>query len=460
MKQKNNFSKNEKNEIQKIGITEDSLTSRGGLAFILKYLKNINIIPLISELFKTIRKSRKGKDIENIISQLMMFFIDGSKFTMTRFDELAKDIGYRKTIECSESNMCSSHVIKRFFSMVKMTMFKELQKILFKLFIWRLMLEKPEIIILGLDTMVLNNDDAKKRMGVNYTYKKVCGYHPLHIYWNGFIVNLAFHEGSDSPNHNNDLFTLLKETAEQIRKQYNKDVQIIAVSDSGFFDQKYFKLMEELGVYFICGGKMFDSIKLELMKRLPEEWKRFEKKGAVIEYLNFWDKRDCWEKGYRAIYTKYACENGEFHLEFDRTETIMYTNLEDEKKLKEAGLEKYLDAAEIVNLYHMRAKDELVNRGIKEFVDETLPFKSFESNGVYYYLSVIAYNLLRAFHTDILVSVMPVESYPDTVRRLFIDIAGKIVKTGREIILKFMEEFIDRLNLFVLWEKCETVAPI
>jgi hypothetical protein len=460
MIQKNKNRKNNENEIQKIGITEDSLTNRGGLAFILKYLKNIKVFPLISEVFQGIRKSRKGKDIENIISQLMMFFIDGSKFTMTRFDELAKDIGYRKTIECSKSDMCSSHVIKRFFSAVKRTMFKELQKILFKIFIWRLMLEKPEIIILGLDTMVLNNDDAKKRMGVNYTYKKVCGYHPLHIYWNGFFVNLAFHEGSDSPNHNNDLFTLLKETVEQIRKQYDKDVEIIVVSDSGFFDQKYFRLMEGLGVYFICGGKIFDSIKIELMKHLPEEWKKFDKKGDIIEYLDFRDKRDCWEKGYRTIYTKYACEDGEFHLEFDRPETIMYTNLEDEKKLEEAGLEKYLDAAEIVNLYHKRAKDELVNRGIKEFVDETLPFKSFESNGVYYYLSVISYNLFRAFQTDIPVPDIPAESYPDRVRRLFIDIAGKIVKTGREIILKFMEEYIDRFNLFVLWEKCETVTPI
>jgi hypothetical protein len=32
-----------------------------------------------------------------------------------------------------------------------------------KLFIWRLKIEKPEIIILGMDTMVMNNEEAKKR---------------------------------------------------------------------------------------------------------------------------------------------------------------------------------------------------------------------------------------------------------------------------------------------------------
>ena len=241
MAQKNKFCKNENNQIKEIGITSDSLTGRGGLAFVVRFLKNINIIPLVSDVFKEVRKSRKGRDIEKILAQLFYFFIDGSKFTMAHFDELAKDEGYIKTIESTKKDMSSSHVMKRFFNKAKNTMFKELQKILLRLFIWRLCIEKPNVIILGLDTMVLNNDDAKKRMGVSCTYKKVCGYHPLHIYWNGFIVNLAFHEGSESPNHNNDLFTILEETVKQIRKNYNKDVPIIAVSDSGFFDQKYFQ---------------------------------------------------------------------------------------------------------------------------------------------------------------------------------------------------------------------------
>lgn len=112
---KNKNRKNPKNEIQEIGITKDCLTNRGGLAFLLKYLKNINILPQISEVFKDVRKSRKGKEIKEIISQLMLFFIDGSKFTMTRFDELAKDVGHQKVIESDQNNMCSSHDKTLFF---------------------------------------------------------------------------------------------------------------------------------------------------------------------------------------------------------------------------------------------------------------------------------------------------------------------------------------------------------
>jgi hypothetical protein len=460
MAEKNKNRKNQGNVIRKIGITDDSLTSRGGLTFVLKYFQNINIIPLITNVFQGIRKSRKGKDLEKIVTQLMMYFIDGCIYTMTRFDELAKDIGYRMAIESCESDMCSSHVIKRFFNATNKLMFSQLQKILLDLFIWRLSIEKPQIIILGLDTMVLNNDDAKKRKGVTYTYKKVFGYHPLHIYWNGYIVNLAFHEGSEAPNHKNDLFILLEETVNRIRQRFNKDIPILTVSDSGFFDQKYFQKMEEFGVFFICGGRIIDAIKLDLMKHLPEEWRKFEKKGDVIEYLDFHDQRNCWKKGYRAIYTKHACKDGEFRLAFDRPENIIYTNLEGTELLREKGLDKYASSEEIVRLYHLRAKDELVNRGIKEFVDETLPFKSFESNGVYYFLSIISFNLFTAFQRDVLKPIIPSVSYPDTVRRLFIDIAGKIVRKGRETILKFRQEVVDRLNLFDLWKKCGTVIPI
>ena len=177
------------------------------------------------------------------------------------------------------------------------------------------------------------------------------------------------------------------------------------VSDTGFFDQNYFKLMENLGIYYICGGRKIDSIKLDLM--MKTEWKNFEVENrkkktlpkVTVEYTDFRDKRESWDKDRRAIYTKQADEDGQFHLEFDKAESIIYTNLENNDNLPES-LKKYLDAKEIILLYRIRALDELVNRSIKEFVDETLPFQSFESNGVYYYLAVIAHNLFKLL-TDV-----------------------------------------------------------
>jgi hypothetical protein len=319
MAEKNKNRKNKGNEIQEIGITQESLTGRGGLAFIVKYIKNINVVTIISEAFNGIRKNRKGKDIESIITQQIYNAIDGSKQTMTRFDELKSDKGYLKTIEITKQEAVSSHVMKRFFRAITDQMLKNLQKVMLRMFIWRLLITRPEVIILGTDTMVLDNNDAKKREGVSTTYKIVKGYHPLFIYWGRIVVNMVFHEGKDSPNHNNDFFAALQDTINIIRKEYNKEVPIIVLSDAGFYDEKYFKIMDESkGLFFICGGRLMDCVKMEIMKQSPSKWAEFEKDDTTYNFMEFNDKRESWQRAYRAVYYKQADINGEIHLEIGR----------------------------------------------------------------------------------------------------------------------------------------------
>ena len=48
-----------------------------------------------------------------------------------------------------------------------------------QMFIWRLKMERPPVINLTLDTMVMDNDEAEKRHGVQPTYKKVKGFQPV-----------------------------------------------------------------------------------------------------------------------------------------------------------------------------------------------------------------------------------------------------------------------------------------
>ena len=93
--------------------------------------------------------------------------------SIASFDKYKQDAGYTALLENKAEEMASSHQIKRFFRKLmnnKITNAIYL-KILHELFIWQLTIEKPSIIILGADTMVLNNNDALKREGVEPTYK-------------------------------------------------------------------------------------------------------------------------------------------------------------------------------------------------------------------------------------------------------------------------------------------------
>jgi len=44
------------------------------------------------------------------------------------------------------------------------------------LFFWRLSITSPQVIVLGADTMVLDNDSANKREGNEVTYKRKKGF--------------------------------------------------------------------------------------------------------------------------------------------------------------------------------------------------------------------------------------------------------------------------------------------
>ena len=48
------------------------------------------------------------------------------------------------------------------------------------------------MIILGLDSVVLDNDEALKREGVHPTYRKVKGFEPLQLSWGRQVVTCSF----------------------------------------------------------------------------------------------------------------------------------------------------------------------------------------------------------------------------------------------------------------------------
>ncbi len=144
----------------RIGITDDNLTSRAGLAPFVRYLSSIGIYPHLERLFGGLRRNRKGWSIPEIFKQLFCFFADGTSRHLVYFDGLKQDEGYAGGIESSIQEMLSSHSVKRFFSKFYHYHYFLFRRLLQKLFIWRLRIEKPSVIILDLDTMVMDNNDA------------------------------------------------------------------------------------------------------------------------------------------------------------------------------------------------------------------------------------------------------------------------------------------------------------
>jgi len=90
-----------------------------------------------------------------------------------------------------------------------------------------LKIERPEEIKLTIDLIILDNDEAAKRHGVEPTYAKVKGFGSLQILWKRRVVDAIFRGGKKHSNHGNTVVNMVKELVDLIRKGYRADVPII-----------------------------------------------------------------------------------------------------------------------------------------------------------------------------------------------------------------------------------------
>jgi hypothetical protein len=448
---------NNSNSIDGIGVTSDILTSRAGLSFLVKYFDNIAIFPILERLFGSMRKNAKGEPVSEIFKQVFCFLFDGTSRHLVHFDALKKDPGYAAGIETSSDNMLSSHSVKRFFNGFSWHRIWLYRRLLQQIFLWRLRLVKPVVIELGLDTMVMDNDEARKRHGVQPTYKKVKGFQPLQMTWERFIIDAVFRGGKKHSNDEDTAAQMVTHIVNFIRKHYGEDVPIIIRLDAGFFDQKLFQVFEELGIGYNCGGKRYEEMKTMIEKADSSHWGRYQNKLQSWDYLELGDRRGTWDKFRRAFLCRPVAEGKQLVLDFARPLTIIYTNIGMGQKIDnyliEAQQTHFLKPEGIISSYHSRGADELVHRSLKDFGFEELPFKRFAPNAALYYTMLVAFFLFETFKEDVCQAVVPVVSFATTVRRKIIDIAAKIVRTSGKIILKVAAATMEQVNFAKLWER-------
>ena len=453
-------------QITTVDKTTDKLTGRGGLSFILRYLEKIKFFNLVAETLPETRGSKKAKSAEFMLRQIMAKMIDGTENSLISFDRLKTDTGYAAALEVLPDKLVSSHMVKRFFKKFIGQKYKSYQNLLHKLFVWRLVQERPSVIVLDIDTMVLDNDDAQKRHGVDVTYKNKRGFQPLQITWGGRIVSAFFRRGSAHSNHGSDVQRIVKVLVERIRNGYSRTVPIILTCDSGFLDEKNFKYFEDtLQINYICYGKLYGSVKKQIEKIDSKEYCTYSSQKNRWQYCEFVNKLDSWETGRRTIYTKLENNQQQLMLEFARPDSILYTNLGSDKcqteYLRESGNVDYLKASKIIELAHGRGVSELTNRSVKDFMcKEQLPFKLFGMNAAYYFVQVISHFLFECYKTDVACDVVSKSSYPTTVRRKLIDFAAKIISTGNRIILQVTESVWHGTKILRLWRRCNAPPTI
>lgn len=247
--------------ISKVGIMDATLSNRGGLTFMLRYIEAVGFFKFIENSTQGVRLSAKAKPVSLVVRQILTYFLDGTRKAISGLDDLRKDEGYAATVEVGQEELVSSHAVKRFFGKFSLARCAVVRHVLNHLFVWRLQVLRPAFVKLDIDTEVLDNDDADCREGVCSTYKKKKGFQNLQITWENKIVDAMFRRGTAHTNHGNDVRHSLKRVIRLVRKHYSQSVPIIVTMDSGFLDEKNLEFLNnQTGVGFICFGKLYDSV--------------------------------------------------------------------------------------------------------------------------------------------------------------------------------------------------------
>jgi hypothetical protein len=280
----------------------------------------------LERLFGSIRKNAKGQPASEIFKQVFCFLLDGTSRHLVYFDALKKDYGYAAAIETAPELMLSSHAVKRFFgafSWFRIWLFRALLRHLFR---WRLQIRKPEVVVLGMDTMVMDNDEAQKRHGVEPTYKKVNGFQPLKLTWEDLIIDAVFRGGSKHSNDGDTALKMVTHIVKFIRKHYGEEVPIIIRLDAGFVDQDLFKGFESLKIGYICGGRVYGELKTLAEKTEIGQWQQYRNQQQVWDYLEPGDRRGTWKTFRRAFLCRPVTEGRQRLLDYVRPLSIFYTN--------------------------------------------------------------------------------------------------------------------------------------
>ncbi|NTW54888.1 MAG: hypothetical protein HGB15_09075 [Chlorobaculum sp.] len=112
-----------KTGIQAIIPTNEKLTGRAGLSFYAGNLRGIELFPHIERLFGSLRKNRKGIEINELFVQILSFFMDGSSRHVRWFDQLKADDSYATLL--GPDRLASSHAMERFFGSFEFWRLKE-----------------------------------------------------------------------------------------------------------------------------------------------------------------------------------------------------------------------------------------------------------------------------------------------------------------------------------------------
>jgi hypothetical protein len=268
-----------------------------------------------------------------------------------------------------------------------------------------------------------------------YNYEKVKSFSVLM----SFLAEVDLCLCCEYRNGNVSPATRIKEELEYAFKELKRKGKRLAYfrSDSAAYTAKIIDFCNDNKVTFTITADKDVSVKNLIKLILPEKWRRlYNEKGQYTgrEYAETVQSMGKTGKSFTLIVQRWNNPRRDLFDDVPICYHVIATN--DYRR----------DAVEIIRFHNQRSNSENYNKEIKSgFGMDYAPSQRIGANRVYFEIGVLAYNLVVAFKRLLLEPQWHRKTI-ETLRWELLLIGGKVVQSGRRLVLKVVERHLRLLS--------------
>ena len=406
----------ESNKNFKISFDGGNLSSDGGLLLMKEFMHKFGIPALLREKFKTTDKSfaRKHKDADNLLQIICQIL--GAYFTDDTADALNNDPVFTSVLE--KDTLASQPTLSRFYNRLDektIDWLDEINRVILKR---AYSIQKPEHILLDIDTTLLNGYGNQEGVCFNYHYQ-TNGYHPFICFdsMTGDLIGTQLRGGSDYCCKN--ICDFLEPILIEYLTEY-PDTAVFLRGDSGFATDELYSLCETHGTSYAIRLKE-NGVLRKLASEIESELENLTAENMVdyaVEYGEFLYKAKSWDYPRRVVCKIEKPAGQMLHLY-----TFVVTNMDSNPK-------------ELIAFYCKRGNMENMIKECKNGFDfGAVSSSTMLVNANRLKIHALAYNIFNLFRRLVLPVIMRKDRI-DTIRLKLFKTAVRIVRKARYLFFR------------------------
>lgn len=411
--------------IDRTEFTANNLTSYAGMNPLLNYTKQAGIFQLISDNLHFENSSTEKIKMKHIKTMMALGVIGADK--LSRVDLLKNDPILSEGFDIKVTN---AENVSRFFCNFSFKTTQMLRDINFTAFKKILTASKLKRITIDIDSTVENVEGNQEGAMKGYNPKKhgnKC-YNALMSFCPELKAFITGFQRSGNTYTSNGTAEMIKEIIANLKDDVES---IVFRMDSGYFSEEIIEVLEAAGYYYLIKAKHYGTF--PALAYANEEKIIWDGCNDHKQISSRMIKPAKWSKERNFIITREKKAEGkeiqEKIFEYDEYDHDFYVS------------NMNLTANEILNLYKKRGNCENYIKEAKYDMNVgTMLLNSFWANEAIFQIQMLVYNVFLMFK-QANISENEYWQQIKTFRLKYIFVAAKIIKTGRQTIMKISKNY-------------------